>query len=242
MLQTAENVAAEARISRKEQDEVALLRFRQYQDALADDGAFQGRYMIRPFEVPDASGRKVVATLSGDEGVFPTTAGALEKLKPVLPDGSVTFGSQTHPADGNCGMLLMGRERAAALSRDPKVTVRVLSYGQARVKKGFMAMATVPAARAALEAAGLSVDQVQAIKTHNPFAVNDIYFAREMGLPLDGFNRFGSSLVFGHPQGPTGTRLIMELIEELALRGGGNGLFVGCAAGDSAAAIVVQVQ
>ena len=56
------------------------------------------------------------------------------------------------------------------------------------------------------------------------------------------FNRFGSSLVFGHPQGPTGTRLVIELIEELAMRGGGNGLFVGCAAGDTAAAIVVQVQ
>jgi acetyl-CoA acetyltransferase family protein len=242
MLQTAENVAGEAKISRKEQDEVALLRFRQYQDALADSGAFQRRYMILPFEVPDVSGRKVVATLPTDEGVFPTSEEGLAKLKAVLPEGTVTFGSQTHPADGNCGMLLTGRERAKALSRDAGVTVRVLAYGQARVKKGFMAMATVPAARAALASAGLAVDQVQAIKTHNPFAVNDIYFAREMGVPLDGFNRFGSSLVFGHPQGPTGTRLIMELIEELALRGGGNGLFVGCAAGDSAAAIVVQVQ
>jgi acetyl-CoA C-acetyltransferase len=62
-----------------------------------------------------------------------------------------------------------------------------------------------------------------------------------MGVKAEDFNRFGSSLVFGHPQGPTGTRLVMELIEELALRGGGDGLFVGCAAGDSAAAIVLQV-
>ncbi len=241
MLQTAENVAAEAKISRQEQDEVALLRFRQYQDALADDRAFQKRYMVLPLPVPDASGRKVMATLETDEGIFPTTEEGLAKLKPVLPEGSVTFGSQTHPADGNCGMLVASRERAAALSRDPRVTVRVLAYGEARVKKGFMAMATVPAARAALAAAGLTVGQVDAIKTHNPFAVNDVYFAREMGVKAEDFNRFGSSLVFGHPQGPTGTRLVMELIEELALRGGGHGLFVGCAAGDSAAAIVLQV-
>ena len=241
MLQTAENVAAEAKISRQEQDEVALLRFRQYQDALADDRAFQKRYMVLPLPVPDASGRKVMATLETDEGIFPTTEDGLAKLKPVLPEGSVTFGSQTHPADGNCGMLVASRERAAALSRDPRVTVRVLAYGEARVKKGYMAMATVPAARAALAAAGLTVGQLAAIKTHNPFAVNDVYFAREMGVKAEDFNRFGSSLVFGHPQGPTGTRLVMELIEELALRGGGHGLFVGCAAGDSAAAIVLQV-
>ena len=79
------------------------------------------------------------------------------------------------------------------------------------------------------------------IKTHNPFAVNDIYFAREMGVEIDAFNRFGSSLIYGHPQGPTGTRLIIETIEELALRGGGTGLFVGCAAGDTSAAVVVRV-
>ena len=241
MLQTAENVAAEAKISRQEQDGVALLRFRQYQDALADDRAFQKRYMVLPLPVPDASGRKVVATLTTDEGIFPTTEDGLAKLKPVLPEGSVTFGSQTHPADGNCGMLVASRERAAALSSDPRVTVRVLAYGEARVKKGYMAMATVPAARAALQAAGIEVDQLASIKTHNPFAVNDVYFAREMGVMAEDFNRFGSSLVFGHPQGPTGTRLVMELIEELAMRGGGHGLFVGCAAGDSAAAIVLQV-
>jgi len=71
--------------------------------------------------------------------------------------------------------------------------------------------------------------------------VNDVYFAREMGLAHDAFNNYGSSLIYGHPQGPTGTRLIIELIEELAIKGGGYGLFVGCAAGDTAAAVVVKV-
>ena len=79
------------------------------------------------------------------------------------------------------------------------------------------------------------------IKTHNPFAVNDIYLARELGLKIEEFNNYGSSLIFGHPQGPTGTRLIVEMIEELAIKGGGHGLFVGCAAGDTAAAVVVKV-
>ncbi len=241
MLQTAENVAKEAGISRNEQDEATLIRYGQYRDALADDAAFHKRYMVRPLEVLDAKGKRVLATVEGDEGVFPTDREGLQKLRPVMPEGTVTFGSQTHPADGNCGMLVTTRERAKELARGSGPEVRLVSYAEARTKKGFMAMATVPAARAALERAGVAMKDVKATKTHNPFAVNDVYFANEMGLKLEDFNNYGSSLVYGHPQGPTGTRLIIELIEELAVRGGGHGLFVGCAAGDTAAAVVLKV-
>lgn len=241
MLQTAENVAAAAGIGREEQDEIALVRYRQYQEALASDRAFQRRYMTLPVEVRDLSGKKTLATVEGDEGVFPTTAEGLRALKPVLPDGTVTYGTQTHPADGNCGILIASRDRARALSRDRSVEVRIASYAEARARKGYMAMATVPAARRALEAAGIGIADARVVKTHNPFAVNDAYFAREMGLAIEAFNNYGSSLVYGHPQGPTGMRLLIETVEELALRGGGYGLFVGCAAGDSAAAVVVKV-
>ncbi|MCQ3954745.1 MAG: thiolase family protein, partial [Chloroflexi bacterium] len=55
-------------------------------------------------------------------------------------------------------------------------------------------------------------------------------------------NNYGSSLIWGHPQGPTGMRLVIELIEELVLLGGGYGLFTGCAAGDTAAALVLEVR
>jgi len=241
MLQTAENVAAEAGITREQQDECTLVRYQQYQQALADGGAFQKRYMILPFDVKDASGRKTVATVTSDEGIFNTTREGLAALKPVTPGGTVTFGSQTHPADGNCGMIVTSRDRAKAMSKDASVEVQICAYGQGRAKKGFMAMATVPAAKAALAAAGISQKDVKAIKTHNPFAVNDVFLARSMDLKIDGFNNYGSSLVFGHPQGPTGMRLVIELIEELQVLGGGYGLFVGCAAGDTAAACVVKV-
>jgi len=196
---------------------------------------------VLPLEVKNASAKKVLATLHGDEGVFSTTREGLAALKPVTPGGTVTFGSQTHPADGNCGMIVTSRDRARELTRDAAIEVRVVSHGQGRAKKGFMAMATVPAARAALAAAGLEIRQIQVIKTHNPFAINDIYFAREMDIKIENFNNYGSSLIYGHPQGPTGTRLIIEMIEELVERGGGHGLFVGCAAGDTAAAVVVHV-
>ncbi|MGH7776299.1 MAG: thiolase family protein [Candidatus Dormibacterales bacterium] len=240
MVDTAENVALAAGISRAEQEEVVLLRHLQYQDALADGRRFQRRYMVSPIEVRDGSGRRVVATVESDEGVHPTSAEGLASLKPVRPGGTVTFGTQTHPADGSAGMVVASRAEARALARED-VPVRLLSFGQARARRGHMAEAVVPAARQALADAGAGIGDMAAVKTHNPFAVNDVYLAREMDLALDSFNRYGSSLVFGHPQGPTGLRLVMELIEELALLGGGLGLFTGCAAGDTAAALVVRV-
>ena len=63
-----------------------------------------------------------------------------------------------------------------------------------------------------------------------------------MGVKIEEMNNYGSSLVWGHPQGPTGMRLIIELIEELVLLGGGYGLFTGCAAGDTAAAVIIRVD
>lgn len=241
MIETAENVAREAGITREEQDEVTLLRYRQYDDALKDDSAFLRRFMVMPIEVKDTQGRKVVATVNGDEGVYPTTAEGLARLKPVIEGGTVTYGTQTHPADGNCGVIVTTRERARELSRDPNIEIQLLSYGEARAKRGYMAQAIVPAARQALSRAGISIKDVRVIKTHNPFAVNDIYFCREMGVKPEAMNNYGSSIVWGHPQGPTGHRLIIETIEELVLVGGGYGLFVGCAAGDTGAGVVVKV-
>ena len=240
MIETAENVARECEITTEEQHEVALLRYEQYQAALQDEAAFHRRYMLTPVEI-NPSGRKVIATVIDDEGVFPTTAEGLAKLKPVLKGGTVTFGAQTYPADGNAGMIVTTRAQAAELSRNRHIIVQLISFAQGRAKKGFMPMANAPATKRALELAGIGIDQVKAIKTHNPFAVNDVYLARELGVKQEALNHYGSSLIWGHPQGPTGMRLIMELIEELVQLGGGYGLFTGCAAGDTAAAIVVRV-
>jgi acetyl-CoA acetyltransferase len=242
MIETAENVAREAGITREEQEKITLTRYQQYADALKDDSAFLRRFMVTPIEVKDARGRKVVATVDGDEGVFPTTAEGLAGLRPVVQGGTVTYGTQTHPADGNCGLVVTTREKAQELSRDPKIEIQVLSYGEARAKKGYMAQAIVPAAQLALSQADIHMEDVRVIKTHNPFAVNDVYFCREMGVEPEAMNNYGSSLVWGHPQAPTGQRLIIEMIEELILVGGGYGLFVGCAAGDTGAGVIIKVK
>ena len=241
MLETAEKVAAKHGITTAEQHDVVLRREAQYRDALADDAAFLKRFMRLPFEVPDPSFRKTATTLAGDEGINQSTPEGLAKLKPVMPGGTVTFGGQTHPADGNAAILVATPERARELSRNAAIRIRPLGFGSARAELAHMPEATVPAARRALAAAGKDVGQMDAIKTHNPFAVNDVLFARQTGADIARMNNYGCSLVWGHPQAPMGTRSVIELIEELAMRGGGLGLFTGCAAGDTAMAVVIAV-
>ena len=238
MIATAEHVAREADLSRQELDQVTLLRHEQYRQALADERAFQRRYLV-PVAVP--VGKAGVRMVDADEGVHETTAEGLAALRPVLPEGVITYGTQTHPADGCAGCVVTTVEQARELSGGEGVA-RILGSGLARVEKARMPKAPVPADERALADAGLTMADVDVVTTHNPFAVNDLWLARQMGYPLERMNLYGCSLVYGHPQGPTGLRLIAELIETLRERGGGVGLFTGCAAGDTGAALVLRVE
>ena len=103
MLETAEFVAAEESISRAEMDDLTILRYGQYAAALANDRAVQRRSMV-PVEIK--RGKKETTTIDSDVGVTATSAEALANLKPVRADGRVTFGSQTHPADGAAGLTI----------------------------------------------------------------------------------------------------------------------------------------
>jgi acetyl-CoA C-acetyltransferase len=236
MLVTAERVASEGGFAKAELDDLTVRRYEQYEDALADDRSFQRRWMV---PVTVGSGRRA-SEIDADFGIRPATIDGLSSLKPVQPDGVVTYGSQTHPADGAAGAIVTTDRQARELGVDGPFA-KVLASGFARVPPGTMPKAPVPAARAALHDAGLDIADVDILKTHNPFAVNDLWFARETGVDLDAMNPYGCSLIYGHPQGPTGARGVVELIHALEERGGGRGLFTGCAAGDTGAALVVEV-
>ncbi len=238
MIQTAENVAKEHGITREQVDAVTLRRYEQYKGALADDRAFQKRYM---YPVMISVSKKKTIMLEEDEGVMETTAEGLAKLKPVLPGGTTSFGAQTHPADGHCAVTVTTRDKAKELSADPDVEIQVLSYGYARTKPAHMAAAVYPAVQMALDNANITVADVKAIKTHNPFAANDVFLADKLNYDVNKMNNYGCSLIYGHPQGPTAGRLIIEGIEEVVMAGGGYMLFGGCAAGDTAAAIVMKI-
>jgi acetyl-CoA acetyltransferase len=238
-LGTANNVARKHGITREESDALVLNRYIKYTDSTADDRKFQKRYML-PLEV--RLSKKETIMVEEDEGIVPCTAEGLAGLKTVSPDSILTFGAQTHAADGNAGMIVTTEDKAAELSADRSVTIRILSYGLARAEKGYMPEAPIPAARRALETAGIAVSDLAALKSHNPFSVNDIVMGKELGIDDGIFNNYGSSLIYGHPQGPTTMRLCVELIEELVQKGGGYGLLAGCAAGDTGAALVIKVN
>lgn len=237
MLSTAERVAAEGGIEKAEIDMIAVRRYEQYLDALANDRAFQRDWMI---PVTVGTRRKPVE-LDEDWGVRPIIAEELAALKPIEEGGVVSYGAQTYPADGAAGLVVTTPAQARTLGVEGPLA-HLRATGFARVEPGAMPKAPVPAARAALRDAELDISDVHVIKTHNPFAVNDIWLARELGVDAEAVNPYGCSLVYGHPQGPTGLRGIVELINALRLRGGGIGLFTGCAAGDTGAAIVVEVD
>jgi len=239
MVKTSENVALMVGgITKEESDAMAVRRYEQYLMSLTNDREFQKGYMI-PVETRISKKKSLI--IESDEGITPCTPEGLAPLKPVIAGGCISFGAQTHPADGNAGLIITTKDKAKELSPNKAVTIQLISYGYARAKKAHMAAAVTPAAEMALKSAGIEVKDLKAVKTHNPFTVNDIVMGKLMKIPEEIFNNYGSSLIFGHPQGPTGARCTVELIEELVKNGGGYGLFAGCAAGDTAAALVVKV-
>ena len=139
-------------VTREECDAIVLRRQEQYRDSLANDREFQKRYLF-PVEVQVS--RKKTIRVEEDEGVPVSTKEGLAGLRPVAPGGVHTYGSQTYPADGNCGLCVTSREKARELSRDPKVEVRIVSFGYARTKKGYMAAAVAPSAQKALSDSGI---------------------------------------------------------------------------------------
>lgn len=239
MLETAENVAADGRFSRTELDELTVLRWQQYQHSLEDDRAIQKRYMQN---VELAIGKGRMLRIECDEGVYSYSTEGLAALAPVKEGGVVTFGTQTHPADGCAGAVVTTIDRLRGMSVRDQPVVRLLSAAFARTEKARMPKAATTAAQMALSEAGVGINDVRVVVSHNPFAVNDLWFSRQTGFPLERMNPYGCSLIYGHPQGPTGLRGIAELVHALVATGGGVGAFTGCAAGDTGAALVIRVD
>src|SRR3954463_6911188 len=147
MLATAERVAAQGGFSKAEVDAVTARRWNQYEDALADDRAFQRRWMV-----PITAGpKRRPVEIDADWGIRPAPLETLEGLPAVEEGGVVSYGSQTHPADGCAGLIVTSADRASG------PCARVLSTGFARVGRGEMPKAPVPAASEALHDAGLSI-------------------------------------------------------------------------------------
>ncbi len=236
MAQTAENLAEEYGIARSEADEVAV-RSQQ----LAAEAWEGGRY--RDEVVPMTVGRKGRETsFERDEHLRPdTTVEGLAKLRPYFKqDGLVTAGNASGIGDGAAALVLAGRDYAAAHGLDP--VGRLVSYAVAGVPPHIMGIGPAPASRAALEKAGLTLDDIDLVEVNEAFAPQFLAVERELGLDRDKVNVDGGAIALSHPLGMTGARITGHLLYELRRRGGGLGLGAACIGGGQGAAVVVEVD
>lgn len=236
MAQTAENLAEEYGIARSEADEVAV-RSQQ----LAAEAWEGGRY--RDEVVPMTVGRKGRETsFERDEHLRPdTTVEGLAKLRPYFKqDGLVTAGNASGIGDGAAALVLAGRDYAAAHGLDP--VGRLVSYAVAGVPPHIMGIGPAPASRAALEKAGLTLDDIDLVEVNEAFAPQYLAVERELGLDRDKVNVDGGAIALSHPLGMTGARITGHLLYELRRRGGGLGLGAACIGGGQGAAVVVEVD
>lgn len=254
MGQSAERMAKENGISRKEQDEFA---YRSHKNAAAatDDGRLK-KEIVPTFLPPDFS-----VAITEDNGIRrDTTLQALAELPPVFDRryGSVTAGNASPLTDGASVLLIMSEEKAKALGYRPLGYIRSYAYA-ALSPWDQLLMGPAYAAPIALDRAGLSLKHIDLIEMHEAFAAQVLStvqafqsrtFAREkLGReePLgevdpEKLNVCGGSIAIGHPFGATGGRLTITILNELERRGGQFGLITVCAAGALGFAMVVERQ
>ena len=235
MITTAGLAARKYRIDRREVDEIALLRHEQY--FAARQSGFLDRVLV-PLEVLNLQG-KSMGRIDDDLGVRKLTADGLRAMREL--DTCVTGGTQTHAADGMASLLVATAEQARALSPRPEIDIRFGATTTIRTQPSLMPEAPALAVRKLLADTGLTMADVAVVKNHNPFAVNDAVFSRVVDYDWRQMDKTGSSLVWGHPQGPTLTRLVIEALEEAVDLGGGHVLVFGCAAGDVGIAALLTV-
>ncbi len=236
MITTAGIAARKYRIDRREVDEVAYVRHEQYFDAKTS--GFLDRVLV-PLEVLNLQGR-TLGVIDDDVGVRRLTMEGLRAQREL--DSCVTSGTQTHASDGMATLLVAHRDRVADLSTRPEIDIRFVAKTEVRTRPSLMPEAPAFAVQRLLERTGITMDDVTVVKNHNPFAVNDAVFSRVLDYDWHKMNTTGCSLVWGHPQGPTLTRVIVEGLEEAVDLGGGNLLVFGCAAGDVGIAALFSVS
>jgi acetyl-CoA C-acetyltransferase len=215
MLETAENLRREYRISRREQDELAL---RSHQRAVAAQRRGDFDDEIVPMTVPTESGSSLVSV---DEHPRPeTTLDGLAALRPVLGRGdanaTVTAGNASGQNDGASVCIVTTAERAAARGLIPALRLR--SWAVAGVAPETMGIGPVPATARALERAGLCLGDIGVIELNEAFAAQVLACTREWNFADADFERLnpnGSGIALGHPVGATGGRILATLAHEM---------------------------
>jgi len=179
---------------------------------------------------------------SRDEHMRPdTTAEALGALRPYFKkDGLVTAGNASGIGDGAAALVISDSEFAAAHGIKPMGSL--VSWAVAGVPPRIMGIGPAPAARKALQKAGLALEDIDLIEVNEAFAPQYVAVERELGLDRDRVNVNGGAIALTHPLGATGARITTHLLHELNRRGGGLGLGSACIGGGQGIAVIVKVD
>jgi len=235
MITTAGIAARKYKLDRNEVDELAFYRHQQYFNTLAS--GFLDRVLV-PLEILNIQGR-VLGQVDSDAGVRELTMQGLRGMREL--DTCVTSGTQTHASDGMATLLVTSQEKVKELSPRPEIDIQFVAKAEVRTYPRGMPVAPVLAVQKLLKRTGLKIEDIAVAKNHNPFAVNDVIFSKVTGFDWHEMNKTGCPLVWGHPQGPTLTRVLIEALEEAVDLGGGYVLVFGCAAGDVGIASILKV-
>lgn len=241
---TAEAVANQYKISREEQDEFA---FNSHQKALKalEEGKFANQIVPIPVEYNYLDENQKMQSkkfdFAVDEGPRKDTSlEGLAKLRPVFANGgSVTAGNSSQMSDGAAFVVVMSEEMVKELGLQPEA--RLVSYAAAGLEPRIMGMGPIYAIPKALKQAGLELKDIDLIELNEAFASQSVAIKKELGLNPEILNVNGGAIALGHPLGCTGTKLTVQLLDEMRRRGNKYGMVTMCVGTGQGAASIFEL-
>ncbi|MCH1472843.1 MAG: thiolase family protein [Bacteroidia bacterium] len=241
---TAEEVSVKYGVSREDQDEFSL---KSHQKAIRaiQEGKFKNQIVpveVEKVDFDPATNKRVTSTTIVDTDEGPrkdTNLEVLSKLKPAFKNGgTVTAGNSSQTSDGASFVLVMSEKLVNELKLTPQA--RMMSCVSVGVHPRYMGIGPVAAVPKALSMAGLSLKDIELIELNEAFASQSIAVIRELGLNSEIVNVNGGAISLGHPLGCTGSKLTVQILEELKLRNHKYGLVTACIGGGQGIASVIE--
>ena len=241
---TAEEVAKQYNITREEQDQFA---FESHMKALKAnaEGKFANQIVSIPVEYNFLDENQKMQTkkfdFSVDEGPrADTSLAGLAKLRPVFANGgSVTAGNSSQMSDGAAFVMVMSEEMVKELGLEPEA--RLVAYAAAGLEPRIMGMGPIYAIPKALKQAGLELKDIELIELNEAFASQSVAIKKELNLNPDILNVNGGAIALGHPLGCTGTKLTVQLLDEMRKRGNKYGMVSMCVGTGQGAASIFEL-
>lgn len=241
---TAEEVAKQYKITREEQDQFA---FESHMKALKanQEGRFANQIVPIPVEYNFLDENQKMQTkkfdFSVDEGPrADTSLEGLAKLRPVFANGgSVTAGNSSQMSDGAAFVMVMSEEMVKELGLQPEA--RLVAYAAAGLEPRIMGMGPIYAIPKALKQAGLELKDIELIELNEAFASQSVAIKKELGLNPEILNVNGGAIALGHPLGCTGTKLTVQLLDEMRKRGNKYGMVSMCVGTGQGAASIFEL-